>query len=348
MSDNVFLYYSSFLITNLLLCFLILKLIINNRIKLFNGIIKKKKSDHNMHSHKIYQNAGIIVIGFFLLVSFLLYILFYENLKIAENISRPIIFFICVFILYVMSIYDFKRNLHPIFRLIIQIILVYTSLTLIEFPLLPYEYFPLKVQYLLVIIFWVYIINIVNFVDGLDGLIGITATGFFLNIIIFDFIFKINSVNIYISILIIPFILAFLIFNKPKAKIFLNDVGSIPLGYIMGFCLLNILQNNNWYFFISIFLYFILDVSYTIFVKITKGYYPWARLFDYLFLQPVLKGKKSHWYVFKWIFYYYFLMILTVLIIYYFQLDRIYLFFYSIISSLIILWNFKKFNKKIN
>ena len=24
-----------------------------------------------------------------------------------------------------------------------------------------------------------------------------------------------------------------------------------------------------------------------------KGYYPWARLFDYLFLQPVLIGKNS-------------------------------------------------------
>ena len=344
MSDNFFLYYSSFLITNFLLCFFLLKMIIQNKVKFFNKIIKKKKSDFNMHSHKIYQNAGIIVIGLFLSVSFLLYILFYKYLNISENISRPIIFFICVFILYVMSIYDFKRNLHPIFRLITHIILVYMSLTLIEFPILPYEYFPLKVQYLLVIVFWVYIINIVNFVDGLDGLIGITATGFFLNVIIFTSLFKINSINIHIAILIIPFILAFLIFNKPKAKIFLNDVGSIPLGYIMGFCLLNIIQNGNWYFFISIFLYFILDVSYTLFIKVKKGYHPWARLFDYLFLQPVLKGKKSHWYVFKYIFYYYFLMILTILIIYYFQLDKIYLLFYSIISSLIIFWHFKKFN----
>ena len=193
-----------------------------------------------------------------------------------------------------------------------------------------------------------YIINIVNFVDGLDGLIGMTSIGFFMNIIIFSILFKINSINIYISSLIIPLLLAFLIHNKPKAKIFLNDVGSIPLGYIMGFCLLNIIQNSNWYFFISIFLYFILDVSYTLFIKVKKGYHPWARLFDYLFLQPVLKGKKSHWYVFKFIFFYYFFMSFLIFIIHHYQLNNIYLFYYSLLASIIIFWNFNKFNSKLN
>lgn len=348
MFDKIFLYYSSFFITNFLLCFIILKLIVRNKVKFFNKIIIKKNSDYKMHSHKVYQNAGVIVIGFFLIVSTLLYSFFYKDINITENISRPIIFFISVFILYIMSIYDFKKNLHPIFRLIIQITLVYASLTLIEFPILPVEYFPLKVQYLLVIIFWVYIINIVNFVDGLDGLIGITAIGFFSNIVIFSLIFKISSINVHISILIIPFILAFLIFNKPKAKIFLNDVGSIPLGYIMGFCLLNIVQNNNWYFFISLFLYFILDVTFTLIIKIKKGYYPWARLFDYLFLQPVLKGKKTHWYVLKHIFLYYFLMSFIIIVIYFYQLNNIYLFIYSLISSLIIFYKFNNFNLKKN
>lgn len=348
MSDKIFLYYSSFFITNFLLCFLILRLIVSNKIKYFNKIIIKKNSDHEMHSHKIYQNAGVIVIGLFLIVSTLLYSSFYKDINITENISRPIIFFISVLILYIMSIYDFKKNLHAIFRLITQITLVYASLSLIEFPILPIEYFPLKVQYLFVIIFWVYIINIVNFVDGLDGLVGITAIGFFSNIVIFYLIFKINSINVHISILIIPLILAFLIFNKPKAKIFLNDVGSIPLGYIMGFCLLNILQNNNWYLFLSIFLYFILDVSYTLFVKIKKGYYPWARLFDYQFLQPVLKGGKKHFFVLKYIILYYVLMNICIGIVYFFNLSKFYILAYSLLASFYIFTKFNKFNIKKN
>ena len=348
MSNKLLLYYSSFLITNFVLCFFILKLIINKKIKYFNKILIKKKSDLKMHSYSIYQNAGFIIIGLFLITSFSIYLFFYKDIYFVENISRPLIFFISILILYLISIYDFKNNLHPIYRLITQVILVYMSLTLIKFPLAPLEYIPLKIQYLMVIVFWVYIINIVNFVDGLDGLVGITSVGFFTNLIIFSTLFKINSINIYISSLMIPLLLAFLIYNKPKAKIFLNDTGSIPLGYIMGFCLINIIQGDNWYFFLSLFLYFIIDVTFTLFKKIKKGYYPWARLFDYLFLKPVLKGKKSHWYVLKYVFFYYLFMSFVILIIHHYELNNIYLFFYSLTASLIIFWNFNKFNSKLN
>ena len=140
MFDEIILYYSLFFITNFLLSFLILKLIVSNKIKFFNKIIIKKNSDYKMHSYKIYQNAGFIVIGLFLIVSTILYSWFYKDIKITENISRPIVFFISILILYIMSIYDFKKNLHPILRLIIQITLVYASLTLIQFPILSVEF----------------------------------------------------------------------------------------------------------------------------------------------------------------------------------------------------------------
>ena len=348
MTDKTILYYSLFLITIFIFCFLILKLIIDNKIKLLNKLVIKKKSDLKMHSYKVYQNAGFIVIGLFLITSYSLYLVFYNNFYFIEKISRPIVFFISILILYLMSIYDFKKNLHPILRLITQVTVAYLSLTLINFPIFEVEYIPLKLQFLIVVIFWVYIINITNFIDGLDGLVGITAIGFFTNILLFSILFNIQSVNIYISSLIIPLIIAFLVFNKPKAKIFLNDVGSIPLGYIIGFCLLNIFQNNSLYFFLSVFLYFILDVTFTLLMKIKKGYYPWARLFDYLFLQPVLKGRESHWYVLKHIILYYFLMSFIIIIIYFYQLNNIYLFIYSLISSLIIFYKFNNFNLKIN
>ena len=91
--------------------------------------------------------------------------------------------------------------------------------------------------------------------------------------------------------------ISFLIYNKPRAKIFLNDVGSIPIGYIIGFCILNLAKQSEWIMMISIFFYFIFDVTLTLIKKIQKGYYPWARLFDYQFLQPVLKGGKKHFFV---------------------------------------------------
>lgn len=341
-----YLYYLLFLISIFISSYLILKRIIENKKFFFKELFSKKKSDFKMHSYLIYQNAGLVIIGIFLIISLLLFYLFKNQISFEENIPRPVIFFISISILYLMSIYDFLKSLHPIFRLITQIIIVYISLTLIEFPIISVQIIPLKIQYILVIIFWVYIINVTNFVDGLDGLIASASLGFFINLLTFLILFQISSINIYISFLIIPLLISFFIFNKPKARIFLNDVGSIPIGYILGFSLLTLAQLDEWIVMISLFFYFIFDVSVTLFRKIKKGYYPWARLFDYQFLQPVLQGRKDHSYVLKYIISYYFFMNLTIFLIYYLNLNKIFLLTYSIISSLYIFYKFNKFNLK--
>ena len=343
---NQYLYYLLFSITIFICSYLILKAIIENKFFLFKNLFSKKKSDFNMHSYLIYQNAGLVIIGIFLIISLLLFYLLKNQISFEENIPRPIIFFLSILILYLMSIYDFLKSFHPIFRLLTQIIITFISLTLIEFPLISVQIVPLKIQYISVIFFWVYIINVTNFVDGLDGLIASVSLGFFINLFTFLILFQISSINTYISFLMIPLLASFFIFNKPKARIFLNDVGSIPIGYIIGFCLLNLAYLNEWIIMLSLFFYFIFDVSITLFRKIKKGYYPWARLFDYQFLQPVLKGGQNHSFVLKYIIIYYFLMILTIFFIFYLNLNKLVLLTYSIISSLYIFYKFDKFNLK--
>ena len=255
MLQEIYLYYLLFLITIFICSFLLLRAITQNQIIFFKKLFIKKKSDLKMHSYLIFQNAGVVIIGLFLIISFTFFYVFENELKINEIIPRPLIFFISIFILYSMSIYDFLKTLHPIFRLITQIFVTYISLTLIEFPLINEEIIPLKVQYIAIIVFWVYVINVANFVDGLDGLIGTTSLGFFLTLIVYLLLYDILSINLYISFLMIPLLISFLIYNKPRAKIFLNDVGSIPIGYIIGFCILNLAKQSEWIMMISIFFY---------------------------------------------------------------------------------------------
>lgn len=345
MLNKMFFNYLIFLIFNFTACYIILKLSLAKKSFFLRAIITKKKSDLKMHSYLVFQNAGFIIIGIFIVSTTLFYFLHYDKIEISEEIPRPYIFIISLGILFLISFYDFKKGIHPIYRLVCQILVVFLSLTLIKLPIVSETFIPLKLQYLFVIIFWVYIINITNFVDGLDGLIGFSTIGFFLNILIYLFLFKINSINVYISLLAISVLIPFLIFNKPKAKIFLNDLGSIPLGYIVGYTILNLCQNNQWYFALSIFLYFILDVTLTLVLKIKKGHYPWARMFDYLFLQPVIKGGKNHWYVLRFIIGYYLIMMIVIYLTYQYNLHRSYILLYSFIASILILLKFKKFLK---
>lgn len=95
-------------------------------------------------------------------------------------------------------------------------------------------------SYLFTILFIVSLMNSINFIDGLDGLAGGISLIFFLTIsfigiVINNFI----SIEIIISLIMIASVLGFLMFNFYPAKIFMGEVGSMFLGYMISIiCLL--------------------------------------------------------------------------------------------------------------
>lgn len=108
--------------------------------------------------------------------------------------------------------------------------------------------------------------------------------------------------SFFLKILSIFFIIitsVFLVFNKPKAKIFMGDTGSIFLGYFIGFFSLHIFMSGRYDLFITIISYPLMDCTITIMKKILNKKYPWERLFDYYFLKPVIIYNKPHSYVLK-------------------------------------------------
>ena len=243
----------------------------------------KTSSEYNLHKNKICNNGGIVFSTVFII--FLLYLNFTNGFMMdwEKEIPRPEIFYI-VFILFLLSaIIDQFYGLHPVYRLIIQITLVFISLSTINFPIT--EFLPLKLEYLLVLYFWVYIINTTNFIDGTDGMMTVTNLNLYFNILLFSFLTNKYSVAYEISILLIPISLIFLIFfNFPKAKMFIGDTGSIPIGFINGFLLFTLISNGELILAFAIFSYPIIDVTITLFIKtIIKRELPWSRLYDYFF-----------------------------------------------------------------
>jgi Fuc2NAc and GlcNAc transferase len=73
-------------------------------------------------------------------------------------------------------------------------------------------------------------------------------------------------------------IVAFLCFNLPPAKVFMGDVGSCALGYLIGCTALIFLLNNVHYFVASILFFgiFLCDTSLTL----TRRYLAGEKVFD--------------------------------------------------------------------
>jgi len=253
----------------------------------------KKRKHFDLNTLKLSQSKNIVTslgISFSInfVIIFLYTIIFNQDIwNILPN--RNYIFFGSIIILSLVSFWDDIKEIDPKFRLIIQLIVVYFSLTNLDLQNLNV---PLKLIIFLALIIWVYIINITNFIDGSDGHCAIHSISFFIGIIYISSFFQLENFSFYLAIVNLIILFWFSIFNKPSAKAYMGDVGSIYLGYIIGFIILeNILLSKSLYV-LSIFLYPIIDCTITLAKKTYNGIYPWVKMGDYFFLKPIINGQN--------------------------------------------------------
>lgn len=88
--------------------------------------------------------------------------------------------------------------------------------------------------YPLSLLFIVGIINAINFVDGLDGLAGGTSIIYFITIAVIGYIMnKLAGLDVILCLIMIGSTLGFLLYNFHPASIFMGDIGSNFLGFII-------------------------------------------------------------------------------------------------------------------
>jgi Fuc2NAc and GlcNAc transferase len=142
-------------------------------------------------------------------------------------------------ILAVVSLIDDIKGLKPIIRLVVHFLTAILALYFLHglrplvIPAINFDYN--FVVYPLAIIGMVWFINLFNFMDGVDGFASV-------EVIIVSAVLFLMSSNV-ITILLIVSVGGFLCWNWPKAKIFMGDVGSTQLGFIL--VVLGIYFHNN-------------------------------------------------------------------------------------------------------
>jgi UDP-N-acetylmuramyl pentapeptide phosphotransferase/UDP-N-acetylglucosamine-1-phosphate transferase len=145
-------------------------------------------------------------------------------------------------ILAIISFIDDMVGLKPVVRLcfhFITAIIAFIFLRGLRQLIIPGVEFNYNfLIYPLAIIGIVWFINLFNFMDGVDGFAALEAS----TICLVIFLLSGNIINL----LLIACISGFLFWNLPKAKIFMGDVGSTQLGFIL--VVLGIYFHNSFQF----------------------------------------------------------------------------------------------------
>jgi len=295
----------------------------------------------NVHKGEIPTSAGIIFC-----IIFLIFIIIFTkfNTIFINKISDPknfTIFLISLIALVLISFYDDFKKIHPVTRLFFQLTIIFFCTSLFDTSKLQ---FPLKLIFFFMIYFWVYTLNVINFTDGVDGFLATNAITFFLSVCIFYNYNLDTNFNFLLSLIILSIMLAYLIFNRPKATLFMGDSGSIFLGYLMGYISIQFIINERIDIVISLLSYTYLDCTFTIIKKILSKQAPWARLFDYFFLIPV-KNNFSHAKVFYANLIYNFIIFAIVLLQIFLNIKLLCL--VSVFASICLIFYFKSFDNSL-
>lgn len=111
----------------------------------------------------------------------------------------------------------------------------------------------------------VWMINLFNFMDGADGLAGGMALWGFTFLAFAGFAANANALAL-LSLSLAAAALAFLTFNFHPARVFLGDVGSVPLGFLAAAIGIEGVQNGIWPLWLMplVFAPFIVDATMTL------------------------------------------------------------------------------------
>jgi UDP-N-acetylmuramyl pentapeptide phosphotransferase/UDP-N-acetylglucosamine-1-phosphate transferase len=111
---------------------------------------------------------------------------------------------------------------------------------------------------------WLWFINLFNFMDGMDGIAGGEAVSIGLGLTVIALWIGGFGDLAALSIALIGSVLGFLHWNWHPAKIFLGDVGSQALGYLIGFLLLRTAGDGAWAAALILPLYYWVDATWTL------------------------------------------------------------------------------------
>ncbi|MEA3195344.1 MAG: hypothetical protein QOD26_3677 [Betaproteobacteria bacterium] len=147
------------------------------------------------------------------------------------------------------------------------------------------------VELVLIALAIAWITNLYNFMDGSDGLAGGMAVAGFGSYAIGAWLGG-DAATALVSAALVGAAAAFLAFNFPPARVFLGDVGSIPLGFLAGGLGVAGWRNDAWplWFPLLVFAPFIGDATVTLVKRLLRRERVWQAHREHYYQRMVRMG----------------------------------------------------------
>jgi len=241
-------------------------------------------------SHKVPtpQGGGIAVLaGAFLALSLALWLSSVEG----EAGRAVLVVGLAATALAVVGAWDDIRPLPASVRLVLQaacvgLVLFRAAPELRLFP----EVMPLAAERALALLAGVWFVNLVNFMDGLDwitvaGLVPLAGA-----LALAGSLGVIDPVTGWLAAALCGGLLGFAPFNRPVARLFLGDVGSLPIGLVTAYLLYRLAGSGHLAAAVILPLYHLADATITLLRRLARGEKVWEAHRSHFYQQATANG----------------------------------------------------------
>jgi len=178
---------------------------------------------------------------------------------------------------------DDVRSVAIVPRLLLQALAVALVIYALPADLRVVPLLPWWIERALLVVGGLWFVNLVNFMDGLDWMtvaemVPITAALALIGALGF-----LPPHGLIVALSLCGALIGFAYFNRPVAKLFLGDVGSLPIGLLVGWLLLLLAAGGHLAAAIMLPLYYLVDASITLVRRLARG-------------EPVWLAHRSHFY----------------------------------------------------
>jgi UDP-N-acetylmuramyl pentapeptide phosphotransferase/UDP-N-acetylglucosamine-1-phosphate transferase len=145
-------------------------------------------------------------------------------------------------------------------------------------------------EFIGVLLIWVWFINLFNFMDGIDGIASVEGVAVCVGILALMAFGSLKPGLAFQAAAVAGITLGFLWFNWHPARLFLGDVGSVPLGLVLGALLLQTAKDIHWAPALVLPLYYWVDATLTLLSRILRGEKFWQSHKQHYYQQAVING----------------------------------------------------------
>ena len=249
--------------------------------------------ERSSHSSPTPRGGGIAVVALLLTSLFT-----WSRLSGAPDYAGPVTSGIGVILLAtgalaVTSWIDDLRTLSPVTRLVAHVAAVVAAMAwvsphgMIFQGLLPFWYDAVAAAVL-----WVWFVNLFNFMDGIDGISGVEAATVSAGLALIAFISPAAGLSPWPGAALAAVMIGFLWWNWQPARIFLGDVGSVPLGFLLGWLLVETAAAGHWAPALILPLYYLADATITLGRRLVRRERIWEAHREHFYQLAVQRGRS--------------------------------------------------------